>query len=449
MSSSNKLKQQAEINAAKDKKRIVYSVIGLALCVGILAQLNDKANEAVTEVPLIQDHQSIDIQSMLPEFDAELLSSIKDSADSERVILEPEAFAATAYNAEALLESWVYLLGQPKFDFADGAKNPGSYRGEVFRARGELLDARSITRIVGEDQEYWTLIKTEDGHLMFFAAMQMPETLFGADNFVLADGYFYKNYRQKIDGDWITAPLFVGNHILPSMPAEAPTSKPDMRLLNQVIDQPIGTDNNPSLLNSNKEMWHLANVARELRRNPEMAAKANEKAAMLDFEVLSDLVKNPELYRGRVFELGGEIVEAHTGRATENPLRSREISSAWIRNSFLGDTLLHVKAADNFAFDKYAGNSIMHGYFLMLWAYTDTQMVPRRAPVFVVYDSHEQQTTMPQGTGMVIYGFLGLVLVLGFIIFNAVRRDDEKRKVAMHALAERKRKRSEARKDQA
>ncbi len=96
MSSSNKLKQQAEINAAKDKKRIVYSVIGLALCVGILAQLNDKANEAVTEVPLIQDHQSIDIQSMLPEFDAELLSSIKDSADSERVILEPEAFAATA-----------------------------------------------------------------------------------------------------------------------------------------------------------------------------------------------------------------------------------------------------------------------------------------------------------------------------------------------------------------
>ncbi|MDP6963573.1 MAG: hypothetical protein QGF46_05340, partial [Planctomycetota bacterium] len=410
MSTSDKLKKQAAIDAAKDKRRIVLSIIGLLICIGILIQLNSKANDASSELPVQQQQDSIDIQSMLPEFDPALLTSIKDSTDSERVLLEPEAFAATAYNSAALLESWVYLLGQPKFDFAAAAQNPDDFRGQVFRARGEILNARTVTRIAGEDQEYWTVIKTEDGETIFFAAMQLPETLFGADNFVLADGYFYKYYRQKIDGEWVTAPLFVGNKLLPSTPAEAPIFEPDMRVLNKVQDQPIGTDNNPLKLNSHKGMWHLANVAREMRANPDQAAAATKSALLLDFEMLNNLVKNPELYRGRVFEIGGEVVEAHTGRTGENSLRSREVSSAWLRNSFLGDTLLHVKAADNFAFDRYRGNSILNGYFLMLWAYTDTQGIPRRAPVFVVYDSRPQATTMPEGTSLVVYGFLGLSL---------------------------------------
>ncbi|MFT7517273.1 MAG: hypothetical protein ACI84O_001063 [Myxococcota bacterium] len=442
MSRTEKLKQQAALDAAKTKKRLVFSIAGLAICVGILFQLNGKAS-APPEKTVRQAQHSIDIQSMLPEFDAELLSTIKDSKDSERVILEPKAFAVTAYNSEALLESWVYLLGQPKFDFLDGLVNPDNYRGQVFRARGELLDARTITRIVGEDPEYWTLIKTEDGELMFFAAMQLPEILFGADNFVLADGYFYKNYRQKIDGEWITAPLFIGNNLLPSVPAEAHSTTPNMRLLNKLKDQPIGTHNKTQLLDKLPEMWHLAYIAREMRRAPELAAEASKDAILLDFATLTDLVTNPEIYRGQVFELGGEIVEAHTGRTTENSLRSREVSSAWVRNSFLGDTLLHLKAADNFAFDKYAGNTIFHGYFLMLWAYTDGKAIPRRTPVFVVYESHAQRTVMPQGTSMLIYSFLGVIMLLGLLIFLHVKRDTKNRLLAMQALTNRKRKRRE------
>ena len=440
MSHSDKLKKQAALDAVKDKKRIVFAIVGLIICISIVVQINSTATNPSTEV-VEQQRSHVDINAMLPKFDAELLATINDSVDAERVMLEPEAFAATAYNSGALLSSWVFLLGEPKFDFVDSLKNPSPYRGQVFRARGELLDARTITRVVGETSEYWTLLKTENNELMFYVATQVPDTLFGGDNFVLADGYFYKNYRQRINGEWITAPLFVGSQLLPSVAAEAPLLQPDMRMLNKLKDQPIGTDNNTLELDKLKEMWHLANVAREMRRDPERAAEANKEAIMLDFATLSDLVKNPELYRGQIFELGGEVVEAHTGRTGEHSLRSREVSSAWLRNSFLGDTLLHVKAADNFAFDEYVGNSILHGYFLMLWAYTDRQGVPRRAPVFVVYDSREQQTTMPQGANPMIYGFLAVISLLGVILFTAVRRENKNRAVAIQALTERKRKR--------
>ncbi|MBC8369181.1 MAG: hypothetical protein H8E25_04215 [Planctomycetes bacterium] len=440
MSRSEKLKQLAALDAAKAKKRLVYSAIGLFICVGILFQLN-RTDPPPVEKTMQEQQSHIDVRSMMPVFEEDVLKEIKDSTDSERVILEPQPFAVAAYNSVALLERFVYLLGEPKFDFIDGAANPDNYRCQIFRARGEILNAKSVTRVVGEDAEYWTLIKTEDGDLMFFAALQVPETLFGADNFVLADGYFYKNYRQKIDGEWLTAPLFVGNRLLPSVPAASATHTPNMRLLNGVKDHPLGTDNNPLQLDKNREMWHLANVAREMRRNPDLAAEANKEAILLDFAVLTELAENPELYRGRVFELGGEVVEAHTGRIGENPLRSREISSAWVRNSFLGDTLIHIKAADNFVFDKYRGNTIFHGYFLMLWAYSDMKSIPRRVPVFVVYDSREQQTVMPTGTNSLIYGFLSAIVILSIIIMVHVKRDNKKRRAAMEALYLRKRKR--------
>ncbi len=190
-------------------------------------------------------------------------------------------------------------------------------------------------------------------------------------------------------------------------------------------------------------MWHLANVAREMRRNPERAAKANEEAILLDFATLTDLVKNPELYRGQIFEIGGEVVEAHAVRTGENSLRSREISSGWLRNSFLGDTLLHVKAADVFTFDAFPGNSIMHGYFLMLWAYIDRQGASRRVPVFVVYDSREQETLMPDDANPLIFGFPGSIMALGLILFFAVRRENRQRNEAMRALADRQRRREQ------
>ena len=442
MSNRDKLKKKAAIDAAKSKKRLIFSIVGLMVCIAVLIQLNSSTSVSDADVPE-QDKPLIDIEALLPIFDVDLLATIKDSTDAERVMLEPEAFATTLYNSGALLSSWVFLLGEPEYDFVNSANDPSPHRGKVFRARGEILDARNIIRVIGEPAEYWTLLKTEDGDSMFFVAAQAPDILFGADNFVLADGYFYKNYRQRINGEWITAPLFVGNKLEPSVPAELPLTQPDMRMLNKLKDQPIGTDNNTLELNELKEMWHLANVAREMKRDPERAAKANEEAILLDFATLTDLVKNPELYRGQIFEIGGEVVEAHAVRTGENSLRSREISSGWLRNSFLGDTLLHVKAADDFAFDAFQGNAIMHGYFLMLWAYVDRQGAARRVPVFVVYDSREQETLMPDDANPLIFAFLGSIMVLGLILFFAVRRENRQRNEAMRALVARQHRREQ------
>lgn len=445
MTPSEKVSKKIALEAKKDKRRIVLSIIGLLICLGILYQLNNTiaTNETTQNTQIEHD---IDVKSMLPKFDPELLNTIKDSTDSEQVILEPEPFAATAYNAGALITSWVFLLGEPELDFLKVQQNPSPFRGEIFRIRGKLLHTETISRIAGEEPEYWSLIEDEQKQVVFFAGMTAPDTLFSHDGdiFVLADGYFYKNYRKKINGEWVTAPLLIGNKLISSTPLEKPKNKVDFKIVRKVQDHPIGTHNDPTLLNEMQEMWHLANVAQEWRRSPELAKEHNQKALLLDFEMLKKLVDEPELYRGQVFELGGEVVESHTGRAKENPIRSREISSAWLRNSFLGDTLLHVKSAGKMPFNQYQGNSIMRGFFLMLWAYTDTQSKPRRAPVFIVYETKEQMTTMPQGTHFAIYAFLGFVTLLGGLLFWIARRDSEQQKKAMIDIQKRRRKRHES-----
>ena len=85
----------------------------------------------------------------------------------------------------------------------------------------------------------------------------------------------------------------------------------------------------------------------------------------------------------------------------------------------------------------------MHGYFLMLWAYVDRQGAARRVPVFVVYDSREQETLMPDDANPLIFGFLGSIMALGLILFFAVRRENRQRNEAMRALAARQRRREQ------
>ena len=109
MSNRDKLKKKAAIDAAKSKKRLIFSIVGLMVCIAVLIQLNSSTSVSDADVPE-QDKPLIDIEALLPIFDVDLLATIKDSTDAERVMLEPEAFATTLYNSGALLSTWVFLF---------------------------------------------------------------------------------------------------------------------------------------------------------------------------------------------------------------------------------------------------------------------------------------------------------------------------------------------------
>jgi len=432
-------RMKAQEAAVKDKRRIVLALIGLALCIVVLSTLNKKAKKAEEEA-LAQKHgETAELTELLPVLDQEVLAAVKDETDDQRVVLEPAAFRELSTKVRRLMSSWFAVLGEPAFDFANGQSHSSELRGHLFRMRGELLDAQPITRVTGEDPEYWCHIRTDDGDEFFYVSMMMPTELFGADNFVLADGYFFKYYRQKLGEDWITAPLFVGRQIMPSWKRLEPSLEPDLELLARVKDQPLGTDNRVENLNTMPEMWHLANVAKTLAKDPAAMEVAFKKSIVIDYDTLKALSENPEIYRGRLFELGGMIRGTpSTIRVGENPLRETQISSTWIRNEYNGDVLVHLKAPGKFPFDAVGGPVVFHGYFLMLWAYVDTKNIPRRAPVFIVVDSFTEEPYTPPFASQMVLMFLGIAVGIGLLLFWLIRRDRRNSQLAMQKMLERR-----------
>jgi len=209
-------------------------------------------------------------------------------------------------------------------------------------------------------------------------------------------------------------------------------------------DHPIGTHNKVALLNQLPEMWHLANAASTVAKDPELMAKTIADPIVLNYDTLKELSENPEFFRGRLYEFGGQVSKnsASVVRVEENPLRATSVSSAWVRNEYNGDVLVHVKAPGEFAFDQFGQKpTVFHGYFLMLWAYLDTKNVPRRAPVFVVIDSWSVDPITPPFAGQMVLMFLGVAVSIGALLFWLVRRDRKISEVAMQKMLDRRRQR--------
>lgn len=432
-------RRMAQESAMKDKRRIIMAVVGLAFCFVVLVTLNMKGKKAEADLLTQRNDTRTAISGLLPVLDQAVLAAVKDSTPEECVVLEPAAFRELSTNVRTLMGSWFSLLGEPAFDFQNGAAQSAQRRGDLFRMRGELLDARLITRGDEEEPEYWCHIRSDQGFDFFFVSMMMPTELFGNDNFVLADGYFFKYYRQKMDADWITAPLFVGRQLAPSWKRLEPALTPDMELMAAVKDLPLGTDNRVENINTLPAMWHLTNVARSVSATPETLATAIAEPLVMNYDMLKMLSENPEIYRGRMFELGGMIRGTPTTvRVGENPLRERNISSAWTRNDFNGDVLMHLKAPGVFPFDAESGPVVFHGYFLMLWAYIDTKGIPRRTPVFVVVDSFVEEPYTPPFAGQMVMMFLGVAMSIGLLLFWLVRRDRRTSQRAMQKMLNRR-----------
>ena len=424
----------AQEASAKEKKRLVLFGAGLVICIGIIVMLNLGPDAEEIAAPPPSDVQG---SVAMPPIDMAALAEVRDETASQRVILESGPFASLLGVSRGLFGSHLAKLGEPVFPFADGEERASELRGSLYRMRGAVVEAEVVERVAGEP-EFWCMIQTDDGGRFWFVSARVPETLFGGQNYVLADGIFYKYYTRTLGELRETAPLLIGRELVASYPVDPPVGTPDTLLLADVRDPEIGYE---APLDE-RGLWHLLNVSRTVRGEDGGLERAFAETRSLDDALLEELARTPELYRGLPFEFGGMVRgRPAADRLGENPLRMEEMETAWLRNNSSSvDTLLYLCAPAGFEFEEPVGAVVFHGWFLQLYAYEDREGNLRRAPVFVVASIEGTTAEPPPWASDVLWGFIGLSVVLAGVMVALIRRD--KRRAAEFDAMRRARRRS-------
>lgn len=421
----------------KEKRRLKLSVMGIIVCGVLIATVQWKAHQA--EKGTIDHQPSVtEIGAIMTEPDAEILARI----DHDSNTLEVDAFDEITAAGRALGSSWLYILGEPAFPFEDGQERAAELTGKPFRLRGHIGPKEFIKRTTGAnrgDDQTWWLMRSDEGHLFYYIDVTGEAEIPNATGYVMADGFFLKYYAESLfEGFPDRLPVFLGNPIRASFKLEDPITQPDLGFLNEVRDHPLGTHNDALELNADPYMWHLANVAKNVSLDPELLAEVTKDPLVLDETTIEQLVQTPDIFRGRMFQLGGLVRESSTVKVGENPIRERDISSAWIRNDLVGDFLTHLKAPGTFHFGANEGPIIYHGYFLMLWAYETGKGQKMRSPVFVVVDAKPQEKVTPPFAGQAVMGFMALAIALGLFLVHLARKDKMANAAQMEKLQARR-----------
>ncbi len=419
-----------------DKFRIIAMVIGLGiLLVGYQAIVNWGENSNLAGSPR---EEVIQEDIVLPPIDFDLLAEVKDKKASDRVVLEPMPFQHLSKMAQALLPAHLAALDEPSFPFDSSAK-----RGAPYRLRGEVLHARNVTRLAGGPSEYWCLMRNDSGQEFFYVSIRMPEELFGSENYARADGYFFKEYTQKVEDERMTRPLIVGRMLVPSARLISPTTEVDPVIMADVRDAGHGQFRDLD----ERAMWHLLNVARSCRNDNSTLDEKLSDAKWLNYKTLSALAKTPELFHGQPFSFTGVVVDEWSEAQPENGLRMNRLVNAYVRNPELGDHLIRIIAPDGFDLKPFDRNpEEWSGWFMQLWAYEDTKGMQRRAPVFVVAKVDAIDIEQDPYVGQIQYGFMGLFAAIALLMYYLIRRDKKSSDAAAEAWRKRRAERSESRK---
>ncbi|MFQ5748142.1 MAG: hypothetical protein ACE5H3_01640 [Planctomycetota bacterium] len=372
---------------------------------------------------------------LLPPVDKAALAGVQDARTEDRFLLEPEAFRSLARSARTLLPAHLRRLHEPSLPFGALEEKAPALRGEPFRQRGELLDFQTLIRTVEGPRESWCWIRTDSGHDLFFVAQEEPKELFASQNYVVADGYFFKIYTRVLDGKRVTAPLLVGRELRPSFRPLPPANEVDMALLARVKDHSLGEKGPPDA----DGLWHLLNVARTLGQSKEELENRFRDALVLDADLFKDLAQEPSLYHGRPFVLECRVVESWYEAAGENPLREDFLTYGfagnlnWPPNPI--EVILPGKKTLPTRGDKNNAR-IFLGWFLQLEGYQAQDGMSALMPDFVVAGERPvPPREAPPWVHQLMVAFLVVAVALGIFLTWMIRRDRK----AARALTARRR----------
>lgn len=419
--------------SASERRRLLLLaaafVAVLAVFFAIGALRHKAAPPAGPEAPAREESTLI-----LPPVDREVLAGVRDDTPEARAILEPEPFAYLARMAQALVPEHLWRLGEPTLPFDRLPGEAAALRGTPVRLRGEVLHATPMRRSPDAPEEYWARMRTDEGREFLFVSLRVPETLFGGENYALADGYFFKVYSTSLGGEEVTLPLVVGRALTPSYRKAAPTREVDPALLTDVRDATLLEKVELDF----RGMWHLMNVARTLRVDRAALDAIFAGTPELDRDMVLRLKDEAPLLRGRPFRIPGRVVERGFWyeRAGENPLREEFVTNGFLGNFSLGRAPVRLLAPGKVNLLRPGGKvrRWYRGWFLQWWAYEDRDGNTRLAPVFVVADIVEEPLPESPLLNFLLWTFLGGTALFGGMMVVLVRRERRRARESVAAL---------------
>lgn len=441
--------QRTQPFQGKERIRLVAMVGGLVFVIGLFlwirfASGGDSGDPDAVAESTEQYSLGADIQ--FPEVDAELLAEVEDDESVDRVELEPGPFSMLLKAGRGLLPGHLEVMGSPRLPFADVRERSDQFRGLAFQERGEVRFLEIYARAIGEADETWALIRTDEGEEYWYVSLIPPTELFGpGGNYVVTEGFYFKLYTRSFENqdgerERVTAPLLVGRELRPSVRKIEPVMEVDPLVLAGVRDAEFREDRPLE----DAGYWHLMSYARNLREDQDRVAQEWQEAVPLDAQAIRTLVDQPGLYRGRPFRLYGRTTYSFWRACGENPLRLKYASHGFLYKWELDDQYIRLAAPGRTSdarsiLENIGLNSELLVYFHKMWAYVDKDDQPRRVPVFVVASMQPRETKRSPLEREIVLVFLGL-FALGLVGFAwLIRRDRKQAEVAAAALRARRR----------
>jgi hypothetical protein len=426
-----------------EKRRFIGYVGALVLVlggfIGVFMKLGDGGDDeqrAVAEQEVEQLRSQIALPALRVD---EYREKAKDATQPERSVLETAALDMAL--ADARLYSPQHFEPMNGVDLtpqvgAEFAERSSESRGKIVRVRGALEELVEYEAAPGVSGHFRGRVELESGGRCFVAFVTGGETELGAGDFVMLEGFFFKNQAQNVpELGWVEGPLVVGPRAVRSSPALGAVTSiaPDEFL--DVEDDSLhgGFRATPPVY------WKLLAYARDF----DPGSIDWSKAPLLDGDTMQKLAADPASFRGKPMRIPECVVQDIWRQAKrENPARLTHLTEGWVGSYEWLRTIYPVVRFDSPAPNpglRKGAQMTARGFFLRIHAYESAGRGTQMAPLFVLAGM-EPFVPPKDSTLSTILAVLGMTFVGILVMFVLLmRRDQSKAQALNRQLLERRR----------
>ena len=407
-------KKGADLNKRMQRRIFVYlAASGLLLVVWLM---NRPAPEPAPTARTPLD--TVDIPDDRPrqpraEVDPARLAPVRDDTRAARALLDPDASQHLLEQSTRLAYGDLDALGLEPGDHARLAADGRGLRGRPFWVLGEIRwwESEVVDRLPRTRGE----IIDADGNSWAFLVVVEPFNVEPGDVVRMA-GFYLKQYDlRRPSGEFVTAPLLVGEELLASAYRIEPVTALRDDLFEDVFDADLAQANEPL---DSPAFYELLSYAKHA---PDEVVYPDEPLA--DMQPVH-LLRDPDAWRGETVKLTGVLLylkQAPLGPRGENPLGVPFVWQLWVSDNRSGDagTMLVLSLDEPAAKERDIVE--IEGVFYRRWAFENKANRPRIVPVIMARSVETYvpgETTLTPMLMKIIVGVVAVVVVLLVVAQN-------------------------------